>query len=29
MSECGYSHYDNGLYVRNYVDVAPTQATKM
>ena len=29
MSEWRYSHYDNGLYIRNYVDIAPTQATKM
>ena len=26
-SECGYSHYDNGLYVRN-IDITPTQAAK-
>ena len=26
-SECGYSHYDNVLYIRSLVNIAPTQAT--
>ena len=29
MSEWRYSHRDNGLYIRSYADIAPTQATKM
>ena len=28
-SEWRYSHYDNDLYIRNYADIAPTQAIKI
>ena len=29
MSQRGYSYYNNGLCIRKYVDIAPTEVTEM